>query len=518
MSTNSRSMAIGYLAEAKRLAGPYELHVRPKVTAATEGTKVVVDVDVTSTLSGERIPGVRVDLSADSSKGSVTTGSDGRASWTVTASKAGTTTVKGTAAGLPGSQLKMLDPHDKRAQRMLLAGDRTTAQGSADIAVKPATGGMEIHKKDPEGSRLVGAAFQLLDSSGKVVKEGMTDKDGVLTFEGLAAGKYRLHETSTGSDVHELVADQDVLIVAGQSASAKAITVIDPFKDAELVLKKVDKATGKPLANAVIEIDSAKVDAAGKHKPGKKVTEVTTDTDGLAKVKLDVNMKAGTAYWAREVKAPAHYQLNSTPQPFTAKADAVVDLTLANDPIPATMRVLKTSKDTGKVLGGMGFTVSTVKVDASGNKVAGSKVASGMTGADGKSAPIKLDAMVDAGVEYLLTETKAPEGYDKLTKPVSFTARADSEVTVRVQDSKAPTTPTPAPSTPGETPPPAPQGGDTPPDASASPSGSLAKTGAEMTPWALGGAAALVAAGGGTVWMARRRQQTPANAGNGPQE
>ncbi|MEU3500451.1 LAETG motif-containing sortase-dependent surface protein [Streptomyces hundungensis] len=39
-----------------------------------------------------------------------------------------------------------------------------------------------------------------------------------------------------------------------------------------------------------------------------------------------------------------------------------------------------------------------------------------------------------------------------------------------------------------------------------------------MTPWALSGAAALLAVGGGTVWMARRRQQSPANAGNSPQE
>lgn len=518
VSSNSRSVALGYLAEARKLAGPYELHVRPKVKETTEGTKVTVDVDVTSKLSGEYIPGVKVDLGADSAKGTVTTGANGRASWTFTASKTGTTAVKGTATGLPGSQLKTLDPHDKRAQRMLLAGDTATAQDSADVTVKPATGGVEIHKKDTEGSRLVGVTFQLLDSSGKVVKEGKTNKDGVLTFEGLAPGKYRLHESSTGDDSHELVSDQDVLIVAGQPGSAKPITVIDPFKDAELVLKKVDKATGKPLANAVIEIDADDTDAAGKHKPGKKITDVTTGKDGLAKLKLGVDVKAGNAYWAKEVKAPAHYQLNSAPERFLAKAGAVVNLTLTNDPIPATMRVLKTDKESGKVLGGMGFDVSTVKVDPSGNKVPGTKVTSGMTGTDGKSQPIKLDATVEDGIEYFLTETKAPDGYDKLAKPISFTARADSEVTVRAQDSKLltpPTLPTPTPSKPGSAPPPA-TGGGTPPETPSS--GSLAKTGAEMTPWALGGAAALLAVGGGTVWMARRRQQSPANAGNSPQE
>ncbi|MFE7114824.1 collagen binding domain-containing protein [Streptomyces sp. NPDC057654] len=519
VSSNSRSLSLGYLSEAKRLAGPYELHVRPKARETTEGTTVAVDVDVTSKLSGERVPGVKVELGAGPATGSVTTGSNGRASWTFTPSTTGTATVKGTATGLPGSQLKTLAPHDSRAQRMLLAGNKTTAQGSAAVTVKPATGGLEIHKSDPEGARLVGVAFQLLDSTGKVVKEGKTTKDGVLTFEGLAPGKYRLHETSTGDQVHDLVPDQDVLIVAGQSGSAKPVSVIDPFKDAELVLKKVDKATGKPLANAVIEIDADATDASGKHGPGKKIANVTTGKDGLAKLKLGVDVKAGNAYWAKEVKAPLHYQLNSAPERFMAKAGAVVNLTLTNDPIPATMHVLKTDKTSGKVLGGMGFDVSTVKVDPSGAKVPGTKVASGTTGADGKSQPIKLDATVEAGIEYLLTETKAPEGYDKLAKPISFTARADAEVTVRAQDSKTPaptTPPTAPPSKPGSPPPPAAKGGGTPPQTPAS--GSLAKTGSEMAPWALGGAAALLAAGGGTMWMTRRRRQASATAGNSPQE
>ncbi len=519
VSPNSRSMALGYLGEAKRFAGPYELHVRPKVKETTEGKSVTVDVEVTSKLSGERVPGVRVDLGTGSSHGTVTTGNDGRATWMFTPPKAGTATVKGTSSNLPGSQLKSLDPHDSRAQRMLLAGDKSTVQDSAAVTVKPTTGGLEIRKRDPEGTRLVGVAFQLLDAGGKAVSEGKTNEDGVLAFEGLAPGKYRLHETSTGDDIHSLVPDQDVVIVAGQSGSAKPLVVIDPFRDAELVLKKVDKSTGKPLANAVVEIDADEVDASGKHRPGKKVADVTTGKDGLAKVKLGVDVSAGNAYWAKEVKAPAHYQLNSTPERFIARAGAVVNLTLVDDPIPATMRVLKTDKASGKTLAGMGFDISTVKVDPSGKKVVGTKVASGITEADGKSKPLKLDAAVEAGTEYLLTETKAPSGYDKLAKPISFTARADSEVMVRAQDSKTPIPPSPTPSTPGSTPPPA-KHEVSPPKGPEAPEkdGALAHTGADMTPWAIAGAVALVTVGGGTVWMARRRQQTPGNAGNSPQE
>ncbi|MFE4633114.1 collagen binding domain-containing protein [Streptomyces sp. NPDC056773] len=512
VSPNARLLAGKYLSESKRLAGPYELRVRPTVAETSTGKTVKVEIDVTSKLSGERLPGVKVDLSAGSSHGTVTTGGDGRAVWEFKAEKEGTTSVKGTAADLPGSQLKVLDPKDARAQRMLLAGDKSKAEGSAAVTVKPATGGMSLHKEDPEGTRLVGAAFQLLDGGGTVVAEGKTNDKGVLAFENLAPGKYRLHETSTGSDIHELAPDQDVVILAGQSSTATPLVVIDPFKDAELVLKKVDRSTGKPLAGATIEIN-----ADDNNAPGEKITEVTTGADGLAKVKLGVDVKAGRAYWAKETKAPAHYQLNTKPEKFTAKAGATIPLTLFNDPMPAIMRVLKTDKESGKVLGGMGFEVSTVKIDASGAKVPGTKVASGTTGSDGKSDPIKLDALVETGIEYLLTETKAPDGYDKLGKPVSFTARADSEVTVRAVNSRTPTPPsppnpneTPTPSVPGEAPTP-PSPGETPPI------GSLARTGAEMTTWALGGSAALLAVGGSAIWTARRRK-TATHAGNSPQE
>ncbi|MEU7230073.1 MSCRAMM family protein [Streptomyces chrestomyceticus] len=518
VSAGARPLAQRYLAEARRYAGPYELHVRPEVQQATAGHKVTVTLDVTAKLSGQKVPGVAVDVNAGSAHGRVTTGSDGRAQWHFSPSEAGKATVTASAAGLPGAQLKTLLPHDARAQRMLLAGDTTTARDSAAVTVTPATGGVQIHKRDPQGTHLAGVGFQLLDpATGKEVAEGKTNADGVLVFEGLRPGKYRLHETSTGDSVHALIPDQDVVITAGQSATAHPVTLVDPFRDGELVLKKVDKTTGKPLAHGVIEIDADEVDSSGKHRPGKKITELTTGADGTARAKLGRSVKDGARYWAKETTAPKHYQLDATPKPFTAKPGQEVNVTLADDPIPATMRVLKTDKETGKALAEMGFDISTVKVDATGKKVAGTKVASGTTEADGKSKPLKLDAAVEAGTEYLLTETKAPSGYDTLSRPISFTARADSEVTVRAQDTKTPTPPPSTPPTPETTLPPAPKDHGTPPD-TPDRHGSLAHTGADMTPWALGSAAALLALGGGAVWAGRRRAQIPASAGDSPQE
>ncbi|WP_367435142.1 MSCRAMM family protein [Streptomyces celluloflavus] len=406
VSPTSRTLALRYITEAKRYAGPYALHITPSVKTTHTGQKVTVAVKVTSTLTGATIPGVSVTLAEsgtgpETATGRVTTDEDGTAAWQFTADATGKATVKASATGLPGTQLKVLTPQNTAAQRMLLAGDTTTAENSATIAVEEAPGGVEIHKKDPAGDTITGAAFQLLDTkTSTVVAAGTTNAQGVLVLDGIAPGVYRLRETSTGDTVHALVPDQDVTITAGRTAHANPLTVIDPYRQADLLVRKTDKTTGKPLPGAVINISEDIAAPSGKHRPGKQILSLTTGKDGTATTKLDVTLKAGTHYWATETKAPSGYQLDSELAEFTAKPGTAVTVTL--------------------------------------------------------------------------TDTATP-----------------------------PSTPPPAPPTtpPPATPPTAAHTPDTPP-----PSGSLAHTGADATPWLLGGAGLLLAAGGSAVIATRRRR------------
>ncbi|MFD6335092.1 collagen binding domain-containing protein [Streptomyces niveus] len=337
-----RTLAVGYLAEAKRLAGPYRLTLTPEVTEAPAGKKVTVTVAVTAQRSGTTVPGVKVALAEsgqDGENGQVTTGQDGTAAWEFTAGTKGTTTVRATATGLPGTALKILTPRDSTAQRMLLAGDTTTATDDAAIKVTPAPGGVTIRKKDPGGDRLAGARFQLTDpADGRTVAEGATGADGTLAFDGLAAGTYRLRETDTGSPLHERVPDQTITITEGRTAAANPITIVDPFKQGELLLKKTDKATGQPLPGAVVTINADTLDASGKHTRGKEIARLTTGKDGTAKLKLDVRLRAGTQYWASETTAPAGYRADAAPQRFTATPGARVTVTLADSrtPVPTS--------------------------------------------------------------------------------------------------------------------------------------------------------------------------------------
>ncbi|MFE6461235.1 collagen binding domain-containing protein [Streptomyces cinereoruber] len=401
VSPTARTLAQGYLAEAERLAGPYTLTLIPSAKTTTAGTKVTVAVKVTTT-TGTPVPKVSVALAESGSgtaSGKVTTDSTGTARWSFTAKTAGTASVTASADGLPATDLQVLTPTNPGAQRMLLAGGTTSVKDSATVTVDEATGGLTIRKKDTEGTRMAGTVFQLLDKNGKPVAEGRTDEQGVLVLDGLRAGTYRLRETSSGSPLHDLVPEQAITITAGRTAQANPLDVTDPFKKADLLLKKIDKNTGRTLAGAVITIRADETDKTGKHAPGKIITTLTTGTNGTAHAELDVTLRAGTRYWAAETTAPDGYQLDTTPVAFTASPGADVTVTLADQPVPTT----------------------------------------------------------------------------------------------------PPTTPPPSPSTPPATPaPPAPP--TTPP------SGSLAHTGADTTPWLIAGAGTLLASGSALYLISRRRR------------
>jgi hypothetical protein len=340
VSPTATTLARGYLAEAKTYAGPYPVTLTPDVDQTAAGRNVSVSVKVTANWSGAPVPGVRVELSESGSgtaSAVVTTTAQGTATWEFTAKSKGTATVEAKAQDLPASQLRVLNPTNGAAQRMLLAGTPTTAQGTATVTVTPATGGVTIHKKDPDGTPVTGAAFRLLDpASGTTVASGKTGTDGTLAFDGLAPGTYRLHETDTGSRLHDLVPDQDITITEGKNAAANPITIIDPFKHGTLLVKKVDKTTGQPLPGAVITITVDTVDAAGKHTPGRKIARLTTGEDGTATLTLPVTRAGGTAYWASETKAPPGYAADAAAQRFTVTPAARTTITLADTRTPAT--------------------------------------------------------------------------------------------------------------------------------------------------------------------------------------
>ncbi|MEU0428859.1 SpaA isopeptide-forming pilin-related protein [Streptomyces canus] len=189
-------------------------------------------------------------------------------------------------------------------------------------------------------------------------------------------------------------------------------------------------------------------------------------------------------------------------------------------PFKAASVLLKAKDDkTGKMLVG-----STVNI-GSGDKT----ILTLTTGSDGIASG-KLPINSRTGSDFWVKQVKAPAGYDIYKPSKAFKAKPGDPVTVTVTNAKSAATPPPTEKPTGKPtekpsgkPSPAKSGKDEDvpvPSASGAPTsdetasgtaapapaGSLAHTGADATPWLIGGAGVLIAAGGGTLVAARRRR------------
>ncbi|MFL0025965.1 SpaA isopeptide-forming pilin-related protein [Streptomyces sp. NBUL23] len=288
----------------------------------------------------------------------------------------------------------------------------TSAPSAPKIAAETESGGVIILKKDPGGGLLAGAAFTLFDSEGKEAASGKTDAQGQLALKDLTPGVYRLKETSSGSPLHDTVDDQDVIVTPGVDTP---LTIVDPFKDASVLLKAKDDKTGKPLAGSAVNIGSG----------DKTLLTLTTGSDGTASGKLPTNSQTSSNFWVKQIKAPDGYEIYKPSKTFQAKP---------GDPVTVTVTNAKTATN-----------------------------------------PPPTHKPTDKP-----TEKPTPD------KPGKDEATA-------TQSAPAPATDTP---TTHET---------TSSTAAPAPAGSLAHTGADATPWLIGGTGVLIAIGGGALFAARRR-------------
>ncbi|MGW4160403.1 SpaA isopeptide-forming pilin-related protein [Streptomyces sp. NPDC004788] len=193
-----------------------------------------------------------------------------------------------------------------------------TPSASTARAEVPASdaGTVEITKKDPAGDVLSGAAFLLLDAAGQEAGGGKTDDQGKLTFPDLAPGIYRLKETASGSPLHEVVADQDVIVTPGATAR---LTIVDPFKPAQVLLKAKDDKSGKLLPGSTVNIGCGEA----------TLLTLTTGPKGTATGELSVTSRKAEC-WVKQVKAPAGYDLYKPSKSFTVTPGVPVTVTVTN--------------------------------------------------------------------------------------------------------------------------------------------------------------------------------------------
>lgn len=326
-----------------------------------------------------------------------------RSARTLPAAVAVAATVTGSLSWAPTASAQSTDPAPPSSTS---AAPRNTAEAES--------GGVAIVKKDPGGDVLAGASFTLFDSAGKETASGKTNAQGQLAFKDLAPGVYRLKEVSSGSPLHDTVDDQDVIVTPGTDTP---LTIVDPFKDASVLLKAKDDKTGKLLAGSTVNIGSG----------DNVLLTLTTGSDGTATGKLPINSRAGSDFWVKQVKAPEGYEIYKPSKEFKAKP---------GDPVTVTTTNAKTATNPPP------------------------------------------------------TEKPTDKPTDKPSHKPTPDKPGKDEETPESSASDALTTD----ETPSST-------------AAPAPKGALAHTGADATPWLIGGAGVLIAVGGG-VFIATRRRRT----------
>ena len=265
----------------------------------------------------------------------------------------------------------------------------------------PAKAGIEIVKVDADHKTpLQGAGFRLYDTSSKQIAEGYTDANGKLTFSGLRLGSYTYKEFKAPDGyVLDTTAYSAVLNQNGQVLKVTRENM--PVKGSIEVLK-VDAETKQPLAGVVYRLFAA---------DGSKIVDGTTDVTG--KVTFS-GLRLGK-YFYQEISTVDGYVLDETKYDFSlTTANLNIKVTRENAPAKGSITVRKVDV-TGSPLAGVELLLETSAGGKTWTEV--SRVTTDKTGI-AKWNGLKI------GVQYRITEVKAPAGYALLTAPL-FTGTLD---------------------------------------------------------------------------------------------
>ena len=263
-------------------------------------------------------------------------------------------------------------------------------------------GSLTINKVDAEtGKALAGVTYRLYDSAGKKVADVTTGADGKAVLADLPQGRYSYQEISAPSGyVMDSTKHQITITATALNITQKRTNT--PAKDSIEIIK-VDGDNKIPLQGAGFRLYDAS---------NKQVAEGYTDVNG----KLTFSGLRLGRYTYKEFKAPDGYVLDDTAYSAALNKNG---------------QVLKVTRENAPAKG----SITVRKVDVTGSPLAGAELLL-ETSADGKTwtevGRVTTDKTgvakwsdLKVGVQYRVTETKAPAGYTLLTEPL-FTGALDS--------------------------------------------------------------------------------------------
>lgn len=322
---------------------------------------------------------------------------------------------------------------------------------------------VQLFKSD--GTRpLAGAQFSLTPAEGSAFADGTIEPQtlsmgatGLTALPNLTAGAtYMLKETAAPAG-YELIATEFTFTVGkngtitpteGSMTDGYAVTdrgvvtITATDKPIEVELRKVN-TDGKLLPNAEFTVEGifAVTDGDGKMTGAAEqgVSKHTFTADETGTVAID-RLVAGQRYTLTEIKAPEGYRVNTTPYTFTVNADGMIAETGTVDGYAVTDKngvAVVTATDQPTELGlvklsvggnqtplaGAEFTlVPDTQNDPDSRFLSGAEPIRLVTDENGMIPTVTNELL--AGHAYVLEETKAPAGYERITQRFHFTVGA----------------------------------------------------------------------------------------------
>lgn len=287
-----------------------------------------------------------------------------------------------------------------------------------------------VYKYDSQtGEAVKNAVFQVKylsgtsGSGGTIIGTYKTSANGSFTVTGLQAGTYIVEELASDSG-HVIDTAPQTAYISGKEQDVVELYFGNSPKGA-LLVKKVDAATGKPLSDVEFMVTDNSGAVVGNAN-GKYVT----DSSGSFTVS---NITPGTTLVVKETRAKAGYILDDAPQTAQIKAGQTVTLEFRNQPCGALV-IVKRDKVTNKPLAGATFKVTT----SSGVFVAAQ---GGVVSSNGLYTTDKEGQIVLSVLEpdtYVVTETKAPRGYELDADPQTVRVNANDTQTLYFYDTPTP--------------------------------------------------------------------------------
>ena len=277
-----------------------------------------------------------------------------------------------------------------------------------------------VHKyvKGTDSEPLPGVTFKIVDGSGKNVGNSdgvfVTDDSGDIVIENLEPGTViKAREIKT---VDGYVLDGTPRDIQIQNSELHELTFWNAPKQS-LVIRKFAANTTTPIPGVTFRVTDSEGKAVGASNG-----EFVTDANGEI---LITGLTPGVSVIAKETKTVSGYVLDSTPQTVKIKSGEAQSLVFYNSP-KGSLSVIKRDSLTDAPLSGAEFKVTDAKgepVDQNEGKTSTNGVY--VTDANGQFTI----ANIQPGA-YVVTETKAPEGYVLDKTPQTVTVNADDAQTL----------------------------------------------------------------------------------------